>query len=317
MAALVLTGALTGCGQGHGADRPRGLPAPAAPGLATRAGGARLGAYAQPAGGNTAAGRIAAVQALERATGHPLAVVHTYHIWTSPFPDAADRWAIATGHALLLSWNTTDTRDIAQGGQDALIKQRAHALAALGQPVLLEWRWEMDRPDLAGVIHSASDYIAAWKHLRAVFAREGVTNVGWVWCPTAYGFARGRAAQYYPGDDQVDWLCADVYGGPHYESLSHGLAPFLEWAAGHLKPIVVGEFGADADGAGSPDQVRWLQALAAAAPRMPAVKAYVYFDAVSVNAAGRRSDISLDSPAAMQAFAALQADPYFTPSGVP
>ena len=43
--------------------------------------------------------------------------------------------------------------------------------------------------------------------------REGATNVGWVWCPLATGFTDGRAQKYYPGDDQVDWLCADVYPG--------------------------------------------------------------------------------------------------------
>jgi hypothetical protein len=38
-----------------------------------------------------------------------------------------------------------------------------------------------------------------------------VQNAAWVWCPTANGFADGQAAAFYPGNNEVDWICADAY----------------------------------------------------------------------------------------------------------
>ena len=60
----------------------------------------------------------------------------------------------------------------------------------------------------------AAAYVAAWDHIRAIFTAVGATNVSWVWCPTGIGFEDGRAKPYYPGDNEVDWVCADVYSSP-------------------------------------------------------------------------------------------------------
>jgi len=71
-------------------------------------------------------------------------------------------------------------------------------------------------------------------------------NVAMVWCPNAEDTpAAGwnHWMRYYPGDDQVDWVCADVYAGTRLAPLGDLLQPFLSWARTRPKPIVIGEFG--------------------------------------------------------------------------
>ena len=71
---------------------------------------------------------------------------------------------------------------------------------------------------------SGRDFVAAWDHIRAIFAAVGVKNAAWVWCPTANGFnPDGRAAAFYPGDNKVDWICADAY--PSHRSVSTSPLP--------------------------------------------------------------------------------------------
>ena len=223
---------------------------------------------------HTVAGRLAAFRAFEEQVGQRLDIAHVFHPWADEFPDAVDRELVRGDRTLLLSWGGYDTRVIAAGSQDHLIRQRARALADWGEPVLLRWRWEMDRPNLRAEVWSGDDYVAAWRHLRGIFRQEGADNVAWVWCPHAKGFSDPgrRAPDYYPGDDQVDWLCASVYGegGLRFEEAA---AAFLDWAVPVGKPIVVGEFGTLHGERG-----RWLEDTTAFVEHRSQIKGLVYFD---------------------------------------
>src|SRR5260370_40588622 len=106
----------------------------------------------------------------------------------------------------------------------------------------MEFRHEMDRPNVQWAVHGPQNYIKAWDHIRTIFTQVGATNVGWVWCPTGYGFSVGRAQAFYPGNAEVDWVCADVYGFTPRQSLREAAQPFLNWAAHTGKPIIIGEF---------------------------------------------------------------------------
>ena len=208
--------------------------------------GAYVGAWVKPERNNEQA-RIEAVEAFEEETGRQLDIVHHYHTWDDFFPSEFDRYfAKRPNTTLLLSWATADTREIAAGEHDRMIRLRAKDLRALNVPVLMQWRWEMDRPNLEPTVHDPEDYIAAWKRIRSLFHAEGADNVDWVWCPLSEGFGNGRAPRFYPGDDQVDWLCTDSYTVQPTEPLQTGLEPFFAWAKGRDKPIMIGEFGTQA-----------------------------------------------------------------------
>jgi len=284
----------------------RGRNAPVPP-----ARGAWIGAWVKP-DLPTPDGRLAAVADFESQLGRSLDVAHVYRQWEDAFPREDDR-SLAEGRTTLLSWGGTDTRQIQSGLYDDLIRSRARDLKRWGVPVLLEWRWEMDRPNLQGEIWSPEDYVAAWKRLRGIFAEEEVDNVSWVWCPLAVGFVSGRAQPYYPGDDQVDWLCADVYPGPAAQSFAAAAGPFLDWARSRPHPIVIGEFGWAASAGEEPRQ-RWLTEAGEFVRTQPQIKALVYFDADNSESPTDAYDTSLRrAPGSMAAFRAVAAQSYFRP----
>jgi hypothetical protein len=288
--------------------QPSGGPRPPAE-------GAYLGAYVQPDTDYTPQGRIDAVTAFEKATGRQLDIVQTYHPWDDEFPDATDKWAVDNGRMLLLSWAGTDTRVIQSGRYDNLIRERARAVKALGKPIFLRWRWEMDRPNLQASIWTSQDFIAAWRHVRAIFTEEKATNVSWVWCPTAAGFSDSdRAAPYYPGDSDVDWLCADVYTGQKLDTFEEAAGGFLAWAKAHpSKPIMIGEWATSDQFPGG--QAAWLDQAQKTAQDNPSIKALVYFDS-NDKSKGPRAQLALTG-AAVGRFAGLLADPYFNTRRLP
>jgi hypothetical protein len=316
-AALVLAG----CGS-HGENTKPKIQSTVRPGVAPTppSRGAYFGAWVNPGEGSfTQQGRIQAVQNFERSIGRELDIVHTYRTWDEPFPRAADNAVLNSDRYLMLSWNGTDTRLIASGAEDQIIKQRARAIKATGRPIFLRYQWEMDRPNVKEKIHSPRAFIAAWKHIRGIFRRQGVDNVAWVWCPTAKGFSdHPNASSYYPGDDQVDWVCADVYPGHDnpYRNLSEAAKRFLSWARTHPKPVMIGEFGVPRSY--GPRRAEWLRA-AAEAMQIPRIKAVLYFDSdMEGKGVNESLQFSLEGdPAALSAMRELATTPFFNPRSVP
>jgi hypothetical protein len=276
--------------------------------------GAWFGAAVTPAD-YTQANEINAVNTLQQQLGRRLSIVHTYLKWQARFPTTSALTFLAQGNMLLISWAGTDTRQIAAGADDAWIRARAAQVKALGKPVFLEWRWEMDRPILRGQVRSGPDYIRAWDRIRSVFAAAGVRNAAWVWCPTAAGFADGRAAAYYPGDGQVDWVCADAYPGyGTYATFAATVSPFLAWAARHDKPVMIGEFGVPVS-YGDTRRAAWLRAARQVVLADTQIKALLYYDS---NPAGQgpQGSYALDGDnAALAALRAIARQPYFNPAG--
>ena len=220
------------------------------------------------------------------------------------------------GKILLLTWGgDPNTKAIIAGKDDAMIRARALAVKALDHPIMMEFRHEMDRPNLQWTIHGPADYIAAWDHVRAIFSAVGADNVSWVWCPTGTGFQDHRAAAFYPGNNEVDWICADVYSTSTAEPLSEAAAPFLRWASHHDKPVIIGEFG---EMGSPPGLAAWLTAAGEIAENDHQIKAMAYFDANGVDSTGTSFELWLgDQPAALSAFAGLLDQPSSTlPSGV-
>lgn len=273
--------------------------------------GVYLGAYVQPET-DTTSGFIAAVQSFQAQTGRSLGLVHVYSQWQKPFPDALNQYVVDHGKVLLLTWGgSPDTQAIIAGREDALIRARAEQIKALHRPILLEFRHEMDRPNLQWTIHGPADYIAAWDHIRKIFTQVGATNASWVWCPTGYGFQLNRAQAFYPGNSEVDWVCADVYANSPTQSLRAAAEPFLAWAKHTGKPVILGEFGVN----GSPSQwPAWLTAAAQLARTDRQIRAMAYFDANGDNSQGHPFSYWLGNhPSALTAFSRLLGEPFFRP----
>jgi hypothetical protein len=273
--------------------------------------GAYLGAWIKPAE-LTHDGRVEAVADLQRDLGRRLDIVNTYRRFEQPVGTESDHKLLKRGATLMVSWATGDNRSITAGEHDRLIRQQARAIRKVRKPVLLRIRWEMDRPNLRATMWSGADYIAAYGRIREIFAQERTRNVSWVWCPTAEGFIRGDAPAFYPGDDQVDWTCVDVYAGNLFQPIGQLMGPFLTWAAQRPKPIIVGEFGV-ARAWGSAGRAAWLADATRTFKANPQIKAVVYFESdPEGNGPNQQFQLTGDR-AAFQAFARLTRDPYFNP----
>lgn len=237
--------------------------------------GAFFGAYVDPPI-YTQDAQVRSFENFERSLGRKLAIFHNYHTWQDPFPSRPDYYFARRGTTLLLSWAGADTEQIVSGRYDFLIRDRAKRIAKLGYPVLLRWRWEMNRANLRDQIHAPSEYVEAWRHIHDIFADAGVTNVSWVWCPLVSSQSDSDYSSYYPGPRYVDWLCADGYAETPTQSFQQVFDPFLSWARQQGKPILIGEFGRKAGAPGS--RASWLRAAELFVEKTPQIKAVCYFE---------------------------------------
>jgi hypothetical protein len=298
---------------------PRAGAAGRAPGPLAPAEGVLFGAHVQTPSG---AHPYQAVTDLEAKLGRTLTIDHYYHPFAEPFPDGREAWDVEQGRIPMISWGKADTAEIGSGRHDDLVRTRARAIRDVGQPVLVRWFWEMGGNRNLDHANSPAEYIAAWNRLRGMFAEEGASNAVWVWCPDASDFADGTAQAFYPGDDAVDWTCADGYNFRHParrstvpRSFEATFAAFYSWAVERPKPIMIGEYGVVEDGPG--DKAAWMDAARDTLKnRFPAVAAVVYFHSLRERD-GFTYDWRMDtSPSSMTAFAAMGADPWFNPAVV-
>ncbi|MBW8481639.1 hypothetical protein K1Y72_04595 [Actinomadura sp. PM05-2] len=328
MALAVLAGAAAGCSSGARATPRITTTARAGVAPVPPAKGAFFGVWTpdQPLTGADAAEPdrkgdlppLTRVKEIEKGLGRQLDIAPAYHSWTARFPDEADKAVLASTRYLMVTWASADTREIVNGRYDALVRERARALKATGKPIFLRWARDMDKESLAARIHSGADYVAAWKHLRAIFAAERVANVVWVWCPTASAF-QGPTPASYPGDDQVDWVCTDAQPGGNYDyrDLVDTIGPFQRWAAGHPKPVMIAEFGVPRSY--GTRRAEWLR-KAAQTLQDPQVKAVVYFnsDEQAQDPRDDRRGYALTAdPHALSALRELATTPYFNPRNLP
>lgn len=247
------------------------------------AGKTYFGTYTPPAGTWTADSQKNAYLNLERQLGRSLDIAQIFYGWSSPFPTWWETWQSSGGRIPLLAWAGYNTDSVANGSQDAVIRARADALRAFGRPVFLRWLSEMDGSANRTIVRSPSSFISAWRHIYSVFQSRGATNVSFVWCPTAWGFVSGQAAQYYPGSAYVDWVCTDGYNwapgraGDKWRSFTQIFQAFYDWGMTTGKPLMLAEYGCQEGASGQ--KAAWFNgARNDLRTRFPGIRAVVYFD---------------------------------------
>ncbi len=261
----------------------------------------------------------------EQQSGKGAAIANFFRNWEDGngslgFPTAAMSGFRNHGSIPMISWQPRGHRadshyklaNILNGDFDNFIRNWALSAKAWGHPFFLRFAHEMNGnwyPWCAGVNgNTAQDYIAAWRHVRDIFTRNGVTNVTWVWCPNTSYSGSTPINQLYPGDNYVDWTSADVYnritnnwghfsvrGGPT-------LGDIIALAPG--KPIMIAETGChrDDDKAGTPpgSKAQWYRTVMKDYLKnsMPRIKAWVYFNGNNPDGNNWRIDTSADVLAA-------------------
>jgi len=124
-----------------------------------------------------------------------------------------------------------DLSTIIAGSHDSYIQKFAQDCRDWSDPVRLRFAHEMiddnnvatqgwypwqDRP---------GEYVQAWDHIYQIFQNEGATNVEFVWSPNHHSTVLSELAQYYPGQDKVDWLGMDGYNAGYWSES----APWGYW----------------------------------------------------------------------------------------
>lgn len=288
------------------------------------ASGAYFGAYVRPDGG-----RRTAVTDFERLIGRKLDIDHVYYHWDDAFPTADDRWDIQNKRILFVSWQSETGAghkipwaDIAAGRQDSVIDARAKAVKALGVPIFL--CFEHEPGVLVGREGSAADYVAAWRHVVARFAKDGATNVSWVWTLTSFSFraqqdgttaGRTTPQALYPGDDVIDWISVDGYNysgcpgknGP-WRSFAQVFGAWYQWAEHRGKPLMIAEFGLSEDPFVPGRKGAWFDQAAGQLAQFPLIKALVYFESTP-----RCNNLVTSSRSALDGFRRLVGARYLNP----
>ncbi len=276
---------------------------------------ALLGAWVEPRGEFGDDARRQAVLDHEAMIGRPLGLVHEFFRFDLPWAVDRLQWHLDRGSALMISWNGAPAADILNGSSDDLIRERARWTRDLKDPVLLRFFWEPDaeKGDRWGYHDDPALYGEVWRYVRALFDEEGATNAQWVWTPTTWHFVTGSAPDFYPGDDVVDVIGADGYlwspcqGG--IESATDVFGAFLEWAADRPQPILIAEWGADAD-ASAGSKATFIGEMLDLFGPMDRLLGLVVFD--SVDPGGRGCDWRIDSdPSSLEAYRDLANDPRF------
>jgi len=201
----------------------------------------------------------------------------------------------------IISWEPWDPRNgieqkeyrlanIAQGKFDSYIREFAQELRNFAKPVFLRFAHEMNGNwyPWGGTVNgnSALNYQEAWRHVHDIFQQEKATNVNWIWSPDANSypeFKGNEIADYYPGDNYVDWIGIDGYNwgptkqGKIWESFdsifSKGYALVLQYN----KPIMLAEFASSEEGG---DKASWIEEtfFKTIPSKYPKIKAVVWFN---------------------------------------
>ncbi len=236
--------------------------------------------------GLTRAERAPRFRSLEAEAGRQFDIGHVFHAWDDAIPTEDDLMHLEDGRILMISWNGTDTIEIQNGVHDDWIRTQATSVRNLEQPVMLRWLWEMDGNRRRDWVHSGEDFVGAWNHIRDIFTEVGATNAQFVWCPNAFLFwDGGDPTPWYPGDENVDWLCADGYNwgdsvnGPDWMSFTEIFEDFVAWAEPRNLPIVIGETGSNEATDDPNGRADWLRDVPVSLRNdLPAIDALVYFD---------------------------------------
>lgn len=291
--------------------------------------GAYLGVYVPPAPFD-----VEAVDDFEKRVRKDVSIVMWYQPWApdnrSVFDLGACVAVLRRGKVPLITWEPWDPGTnaraledpedqpayrlsrIVNGEFDPYIRSWARAAKTLGGPVMLRPMHEMNGTwyPWAGTVNgnTPGQFVAAWKRIHDIFESEGATNVTWVWSVNHQSVpdkAGNRYADYYPGDDYVDWTAISGFNWGT-TGVRTEWTPWAGWYTRPLrylttldKPICIAEFGSVEQGG---DKAAWLLDAYTRIRDYPDIKAVVYYDAIE-SGLGRTHDWRADSSASsLEAF---------------
>jgi hypothetical protein len=250
----------------------------------------------------------------EDAGGTAPDMVEYFVNWTQRFDAGAVRAAYSQ-HALpVITWEpwagsgkgtkqpSYALSTIADGRHDAYITAFAKAVAAGRWPVAIRFGHEMNGHWYPWAEHNGvnrpGQFVAAWKHVHAIFDKAGAHNVIWVWAPnTLRGADPVSLRSLYPGDAYVDWIGMSAYdvtertAGQVLDPTLRSIRKFTH------RPLLITETGSQPGAQKAP----WIGTFFPWLRAHPDVIGFVWFQYTRAQGAGADWTFT-SSPAARQAF---------------
>ncbi|HEX6229489.1 MAG TPA: glycosyl hydrolase [Solirubrobacterales bacterium] len=297
--ALLVAAALAPAGAAAATKKPRTPPRPLY-------WGAQIGAQLT---GEPAPWDMRAVYRFQHRTKKPLSLISFSAPWADcsggpcvfqRFPTTPLENIRTYGAIPVFSWSTQGSRGevtepdfrlarVTAGVFDGYIREMAEGAREWGHPFFIRLNWEMNgfwfpwSERVNG--NGRGSFVAAWRHIHAIFESVGAHNVSWVWCPNV-DFTRRLVPlkRLYPGHDYVDWTCLDGFNWGETPN-SAGWQSFKEIYAetynrvkriARHKPMMIGEIASDDRGGSKP---RWIRNMLRVIPaRYRKVRALIWYD---------------------------------------
>jgi hypothetical protein len=150
-----------------------------------------------------------------RAVGRQPNLVGYYSGWGEPFVASFAETVRRHGAITILQIDPTYAllRAIAAGDYDGYLRSYADSVRDFGHAVIIGFGHEMNAPWYSwGYGHvPPSTFVAAWRHIVALFRGQGADNITWLWTIQADVPGAGPVASWWPGAGYVTWVGIDGY----------------------------------------------------------------------------------------------------------
>lgn len=184
------------------------------------------------------------IEEFEALTKKKHASYFTYTGYGMPFPQAWVEKVKAHGGAPQIAFEPNNGLDEVQ--DDAYLRAWARDAARSQVPIFLRWASEMNGPWVAWH-KSPAQYVEKFR-LVAQVMQEEAPNVAMIWTPFAE--PQRLIAQYYPGDEWVDWIGMNIYsvyvndGDPNRPAYDKDPVKWLRFLNDNYpnKPIHISEY---------------------------------------------------------------------------
>lgn len=219
---------------------------------------------------------LEALETVEVAAGRQLDYVRAYVAWDGEFPDQRHEFIARDGRAIHLSISPRRMDGSLVGWADianakfgdplfAEIQQWVGALAMFDGELFLTFHHEAEIEVGFG---TATEFVAAWRRLIGD-VHDRSPEIETVWVASGGSMRDQSINDWYPGDDMVDRIGADVFNwngcrgdGEGWRTAQEALSPLIAFGAQHpTKPLVVAEIGSDEDPEEPGRKSAWLDEL--------------------------------------------------------
>lgn len=251
-------------------------------------------------------GSFGQVSQFASAVGEWPSILVYYSKWGQPFASsfAADAAAHDSEVLVQVDPDGISLGSVADGGQDAYLRQFAAAVKRSGRQVIISFAQEMNGNwYMWGTGHAQpASYIAAWRHVVTVFRRAGASRVTWLWDVNCAFPHSSPVGEWWPGSAYVDEAGVDCYYAHPADTFASLFGPTLDAIRKVTsKPVLIAETATGPDS--GPQREAQIRGLFAGV-KADHLLGFVWFDQAQHDGPYHQDWRLEDAPAALAAFRA-------------